>query len=535
MRVERIPLSQIPHVTPLYSDYLSAHAKVSRYYPVPPLKRGWLAEQANARAKDYPLERRQRVADVLDAQNKDWGASRKTLDNITRLRDGDQAVVTGQQVGLFGGPLFAILKAITAVKVAEEATTAGVRAVPIFWLATEDHDVAEVSFANIPAKTHLQKVTILPDAIEGLPVSAVKLDDEIAVAARTASQLLGDSEVSQWIGEFYRPGTTLGDAYARLFARLFAKQGVILLDASSPELHEIAKPVYLKAAAQATEITDALLQRDQELEASGYHAQVKVTRTSTLLFASQDSVRTPVQRSNSHFAIGKEKFSAEDLAARVAARPQDFSANALLRPVVQDFLLPTLAYIGGPAEVAYFAQSAVVYEKLMGRITPILPRISATLLEPHIQRKLTRHQLLLPMVFQGEEILARTLATHGLPPELTAKFAGAKETLNTTLGSLEASLEKLDPTLKAAAERSGKKMKYQLSRLQQRAALAEQRRNADLIRHAHELTSALYPHKNLQEREVAGVYFIARYGMQLIDSLKDSTQSACPDHQVVYL
>lgn len=534
MRAETLPIAQIPHVSRLYFHYLADFSKVLTYYACPPLSRDWL-KTASAVKSAYPNSRRQSVAAVLEAQNKHWGASPKTLENIARLRAGASAVVTGQQVGLFGGPFYAILKALNAVQLAEEAAAGGVDAVPVFWLATEDHDLAEVSFANIPGPTHLQKVTILPEAREDAPISTIPLDDEITIAAKTAAELLGDSEAAQWLRDFYRPGVTLGDAYARLFTRLFADYGLILLDPANAELHHVAQPLYLQATERSSDLTQALLARNKELEAAGYHAQVKVTNSSTLLFMLEDGARTPVQRSNAHFTIGKKKLTADQLKARIAAAPQDFTPNALFRPVVQDYLLPTLAYIGGPAEVAYFAQSAVIYEKLLGRVTPVLPRISATLVEPRIARKLTQHKLLVPMAFQPEEVLARTIATHSLPPELTAKFTSARTTLDIALESLDAALERLDPTLKEAAGRSGSKMRYQLTRLQQRAALAEQRRHQDIARHAHEITTALYPHKNLQEREVAGIYFVARYGLQLIAGLKSLANPTTAEHQVFYL
>ncbi|HUS18679.1 MAG TPA: bacillithiol biosynthesis cysteine-adding enzyme BshC [Terriglobales bacterium] len=534
MRAESLPLTQLPHVSRLYSHYLTDFSKVLPYYACPPLSRDWLQGSAAARAA-YPTSRRKQVAAVLEAQNKGWNASPQALANVERLRSGACAVVTGQQVALFGGPLYAILKAITAIKLAEEATAAGVDSVPIFWLATEDHDLAEVAFANIPSTTHLQKITILPDVGEGSPVGGIVLDHEIATAVNTAAQWLGDSEVTDWLRDCYRPGGTLGNSFARLFTKLFADHGLILLDPANPELHEIAKPMFLQAADKAAELTQSLLRQNQRLESSGYHAQVKVTDSSTLLFVLEAGARTPVHRSNSHFSIGKGKLTVDELNARIDARPEDFSGNALFRPVVQDFLLPTLAYVGGPAEVAYFAQAAVVYEMMLGRVTPILPRISATLVEPKIARKLEQHKLVVPMSFLGEEVLTRTIATHSLPPELTSKFASAKATLETTLQSLDAALEKLDPTMKEAADRSGAKMRYQLNRLEQRAALAQQRRGQDIARHAHELSTALFPHKSLQEREVAGIYFVARYGFQLISDLKSRARAATSDHQLFYL
>lgn len=526
MRSEALPISQLPHISRLYQHYLTDFSKVLPYYGSPPLSQEW----QERRRSDYPAERRQRVAEILQSQNESFGAGPKTLANIGRFRAGANVVVTGQQVSLFGGPLFALLKALTAIKLAEEAN-----AVPVFWMATQDHDLAEVAFANIPAGSHLQKVSILPQAKEGAPVGTIRFDEEVVTAAKTAADLLGESEVAAWLRELYVPGATLGEAYARLFARLFAESGLVVLDPADAELQQLGQPLYAAAAERSEEITQALLARGQELEAKGYHAQVKVTNTSTLLFVLEDEVRTAVQRVNSKFAIGRARISADELKQRIERSPEDFSGNALLRPVVQDFLLPTLAYVGGPAEVAYFAQSAVVYEKLLGQVTPILPRVSATVVEARVAQKLEKYRLVPAMAFQPEEVLLRTMATHAQPAELNAKFQSARQSLESALNSLDESLAKLDPTLQEAAGRSGKKMRYQLGRLEQRAALAETRRNEELPRHAHDIASALYPHKNLQEREIAGAYFVARYGTALIHQLQDEIQPRRPEHQLFYL
>src|SRR4051812_5226652 len=177
MRPECLPISSIPHVSRLFQDYLNNFERVSSFYPRPPFSNIYASE---AKSLNYPADRRQRVADVLEKQNRSWGASAKTLENIARLRQGAAAVVTGQQVSLFGGPLFSLLKALTAVKHAAAATAAGVEAVPIFWLATEDHDLAEVSSTTLYDKAFgLRKLAVSAQAIEGAPVGTVRFGEEI--------------------------------------------------------------------------------------------------------------------------------------------------------------------------------------------------------------------------------------------------------------------------------------------------------------------------------------------------------------------
>ncbi len=542
MKAQCLPFSQIPHTTRLFADFLTYQPNIQPFYPRSPNFNEWLKEEA---AKiSYDSSRRERVAAILERQNKSWDASPKTLANLDRLRKGAAAVVTGQQVGLFGGPMFAIYKALTAVKLAEEATEAGIDAVPVFWLATYDHDLAEVNHVSIPSPDGaLQVLTTPSHDVPGAPVSAVRLGDEIIPIVEQAANLLGDSEAAQFLRDTYRPGETLGTAFARLFARIFADWGVILLDASDPELDRVAEPIYRAAVERSAELTATLLARGEALEAAGYHQQVKVTSSSVLLFTLQQGARTPIHRREHggtvEFLTGSdataEKLSQADLLARISASPELFSPNVLLRPIVEDYLLPTLAYTGGAAETAYFAQAGAVFEALLGRATPIVPRFSATVVEPKTQRLIERHGITVPDVFAGPEALRRQLAERGLPEDLQAAFDAARKSLDSHLLSVKEKLVKLDRTLVDAAETARSKIEYQLERLQSQAARAEAQKSELVTRHAESLSQALYPDKGLQERAIGGVYFLARYGREFLHQLHDAIQPDCHDHQILEL
>ncbi len=420
MKSECLPFSQIPHTTRLFADFLSNYSKVQQFYPRSPYFNQWFKDEALSLA--YEPERRQRVSAILERQNQSWGASPKTLENIGRLRAGAAAAVTGQQVGLFGGPMFSIFKALTAVKLADQATQSGVDCVPVFWLATEDHDLAEVNQVSLlGSDSALRRLTTPSLGVPNAPVGTVHFGPEIQPVVESAAELMGPSEISEFLRQTYRPGETFGTAFARLFARVFADWGVILLDASDPEFHQITEPIYRAAIERAAELDEALLARGRELEAAGYHQQVKVTPSSTLLFTLRNGARVPVHRrvngnGDADFLIEEERVPQAELLRQVASSPQDFSGNALLRPVIQDYLLPTLAYTGGSAEVAYFAQVAVVYEKLLGRVTPIIPRFSATVAEAKPKGLLERYGLRLPDLFHGPETLRELMAARALCP-----------------------------------------------------------------------------------------------------------------------
>jgi bacillithiol biosynthesis cysteine-adding enzyme BshC len=538
VKAQCYPFRQIPHTTQLFSDFLSWSPSIQPFYARSPHFAEWVKDETAA--VSYDSARRVRVADILERQNRAWDASSKTLENIGRLRAGASALVTGQQVGLFGGPLFSAFKALSTVKLAQEATAAGSDCVPVFWLATTDHDLDEISHVSILGPDgSLQKLSATTRGLPDAPVGTMTFGPEIEPVVEAAAGLLGDSEVTKFLREAYRPGENFGSAFARLFSRLFAERGVILLDASDPEFHRMAAPIYSAAIERAAELDDALLARGRELEAAGYHQQVKVTPSSTLLFTLRDGARVPIHRrpngSGTEFLVKDELISSAEMLRRVASEPEQFSANVLLRPVVQDYLLPTLAYVGGAAEVAYFGQGAVVYKALLERATPILPRFSATIVEAKPQALLERYGLSAPDIFQGPDALRETLAKHALPSDLQAAFDRAESSLKQSLGSIQQSLECLDKTLVEAAANAGSKMQHQLEQLRSRAARAELRQSEILGRHSELLGNALYPNKVLQEREIGGVYFVARQSPGLLRDLYNTLRTDCLDHQIMSL
>ncbi|MGC1977049.1 MAG: bacillithiol biosynthesis cysteine-adding enzyme BshC [Candidatus Sulfotelmatobacter sp.] len=543
MKAQCLPFTQIPHSTRLFTDFLAYSPSVQPFYPHSPHFSEW--SKAQASALQYDPSRRERVSAILERQNKSWDASPQTLANLGRLRAGAAAIVTGQQVGLFGGPMFAIYKALTAVKLADEATAAGIDAVPIFWLATSDHDLAEVNHVSIPGPDGLLRtLTTSSHAVPGAPVSNVRLGEEILPVVEEATSLLGDSEASQFLRESYRPGETLGTAFARFYAQLFGQWGVILLDASDAELHHVAAPMYRAAIEGVEDLDAALLARGDALERAGYYQQVKVTPSSVLLFAMHDGARTAIHRlegSNqaAEFVIGSEpgaeKISSSELLDRISSAPENFSPNVLLRPVVQDYLLPTLAYTGGAAEAAYFAQVGAVYEKIIGRVTPIVPRFSATVVESKVQRWLGQYGIAVRDAFDGPEALRQTLAARTLPAGLQVAFERANQSVEESFSGLQEALAKLDPTLVEASQTGASKVRYQLDRLRERAMAAELRRSEVVSRHAVALSQALYPENALQERGVAGVYFVARHGTELLRSIYDTMRTDCHDHQILEL
>jgi bacillithiol synthase len=527
------PFRQIPHTTRLFLDYLDHAPAVHNFYPRSAKFLEWAVEESSN--LNYPSDRRKQLAEILERQNNSFGASAKTLENVFAFRDGALALVTGQQVGLLGGPAFSLYKALSAVKLAEEGRRLGINCIPVFWLATEDHDLDEVNQLKLAGPDgESEALAARVNSPEDAPVGSIHFDQSILQLTQRARELLGESEAAALLAECYQPGESFGTAFAKLFARIFADYGVVLLDGSDPELDQIAVPLYREVIERAAELNQRLRERDHELQAAGYHQQVHITESTTPFFLFEKSARVPLHLSSpGNYRAGARDLSQKELLELAGSAPQSFSPNVLLRPVVQDYLLPTLAYVGGAAEVAYFAQLGVLHQALLGRTTPVLPRFSATLIDSKPQAILERYRLSFADVLRGPEPLSEVLGSRMLDKNLQSSFDQAGAAVQKSMSAIRESLASLDKTLLEAAGNAESKMMHQIEGLRARAARAELRQSEVAERKARLLSAALYPDKTLQEREVAGVSLLAKHGRELLAGLLEQIHPDCVDHQLV--
>lgn len=527
VNVDCYPISLLPRLSRLFVDFASSRE------PIAPFYRNTPAEAPTAVPHQSPAHR-SAVADLLLEQNRVWNAGPTTVANIERLRQGAGAFVTGQQVALFGGPLFTLLKAATIIHRARAAN-----AVPIFWLASEDHDFAEADHVTLPARHALHTLRIPVDpASQGQPVGGLRLGAGIRTVLDRAAELIGGTPEFDLLAASYTPDATFASAFARFLAGAFADFGLIVIDASSRAFHALGAPVLRHAIEQAEALETALHQRDKLLAERGYHSQVLVAPGSSLLFLLDEAtgVRTALRRKNGGWLAGKTSYSTADLLAILEASPERLSPNALLRPVFQDCLLPTVATVGGPAEIAYFAQSQVLFDAILGRVTPVLPRLSATLIEPAIAQVLARHELTLPDILEAHpDELAQRLGARSIPPEGKRHLAATGNALNTELDGLLAWAESLDPGLGRAAHVSASKMRYQMNRLRRLAASYQLQREAGIRRHVDTLCFNLFPDRHPQERTIGGVAYLARYGHGLLSTLVDQANPDCTGHKAIWL
>jgi len=550
MECHCISYRRVPKSSALLLDYLYQFDRVAPFYNGSPFdleSYRHLADQL--RTVTWP---RAELAEILTRQNRSFGCGEETLANIRRLADsGTLAVVTGQQVGLLSGPAFTLYKALTAVKLSQYLSEQGLQTVPVFWLATEDHDLEEVAHTAVFDRD-FNLVSLSDPGERPAPKSQVGhvkltagisaiLDQFDAVLAGAPSTTGDGSESRQRLLEdlrdAYRPGATWGHAFGSFMTRLFRRWGVVLIDPLDNAVHRLSARIYRQALGRASELRTALRERSERLVAAGYHAQVHLNEDGTLLFVNRHGNRLALHTRGSEFALeggdGADQVSRAGLENLIASAPLDFSPNALLRPILQDNLLPTLAYIAGPSELAYLAQSGAIYPEF-GRPMPVIfPRAGFTLVDRRTQKLMKKYRLNVDDAWHGPEHLSQRIAAAGFAEGWSERLDQNEQELTRLLERLRGDIEKLDPTLLDTLQHAEEKIKYQMERLRGKITRAALGRSELLSRHEQLLSRCLAPRKDLQEREVSGVYFLGQASYKVLENILAQIQTRRSDHQTL--
>lgn len=544
-RIESLEFSRIPNQSKLFLQYQQDPRLLSEFYPNAVGSHTEISGFISEVLANYRADRRV-ICDALEETNKNLGAGEKTLANIELLRENDAvAVVTGQQAGLFSGPLYTVYKALSAVKLSECLRGRGIRAVPVFWIASEDHDFEEVSKTSFIEKNG-RLITLKNDpqrTFDDLAVGFVKLDDSIG---ETREKLFGElprteftAELKDLLDETWFPGASYSEAFGRLLAKIFEKYGLVFLDPLNEKLKRAAAPVYTQAVERSGEIVAALIERGRELEEKGYHAQVLIAEDYFPLFLqSADGRRLALKKDkDGTFKVKGEgrAFSLDELARSAESEPERFSPSVVLRGVVQDYLLPTVCYFGGGAEVAYFAQSAEVYRILGRPVTPVFHRQSFTFVPARHGRTLNKYDLNLEKMLAGKESVLPEIVEKFLNPEMARVFADAEERINTELNRLDRHLSELEPTLAESFAKRRQKIIYHIAATRNKFHRAQIEKDEIIKRRLETAFDTLTPGGGLQEREVNVLTFLNLYGKYFIDWIYEAVDLDDKAHRIVYL
>ena len=533
-----IDIRRFPWIRRLTSDYAFEYARVAEFFAGSPADpAAW--SDVITRTQRHPRQR-ERVVELLLAQQERRGAPAEALEATAQLADPNAvAIVTGQQAGLFGGPLFTLLKAITALKLARQVReTHGVPAVAIFWIEAEDHDWAEVRSCGVLDRELAQRVVQLGEltgANQG-PVARVCLDETIETTLTDLAAMVPETEFTPWLLErlrsAYAPGVGMADAFGRWLDAVLGPHGLIVYDAADPAAKPLVADLFARELEQAGRTARLATEAGTRLQAAGYHAQVMPADGSVALFR-LDNGRHPIQRDSGGFRAGEDTFPSADLVAQVRTHPEAFSPNVLLRPLVQDTLFPTACYVAGPNELAYLAQLRGVYDAFGIPMPLMYERATATLVDSNAMRFLTRHDVALESLQAQDEAALNNLLQAQLPASVDAAVQDAARSIDERIALVAQEVIQIDATLEGAARSTLSRMQDDLKKLHAKIIQAAKRKDETLKRQFRHAQAQAFPGGHPQEREIGFVYFLDKYGPALIDRLADDLPIEMGHHWVL--
>lgn len=523
METHCLRLDQLPGSSRLILDYSYQFQNLANFYRYAPYHPDSLTQAA--RAVQYPPERRDRVHTALAAQNPGNPL-------LARFRQpGSVVVATGQQVGYLGGPAYTVYKALTAIQVAKQLEAQGIPAVPVFWLASEDHDLAEVDHAWLfdsqrkPVRHQAERTE------SGSAPVGDRLAPQLDVAALVSvfAHMPFGEQIASLAADAYNGERTYTQAFRVLVERILGEHQILFLDPLDPAIRSASAPLLAEAVRHFAQLAPEVQSRTESLHAAGYHAQVHLESDTSYFFLLENGERLSLKVRGNSFSTGKRTFSASELAGRAV----QISPNALLRPVLQDYLLPTACLVGGPAEIAYLAQSGPLYDALLGRQPVFLPRSGFTLFDEHAARRAASYQLRMADFFVPQTAFVERLAHTRIPPALLGQIERISGQAAHLFDEMRRDLLNFDPTLARASERSQKRVVYQFQKMERKTAREIARREERVREDAAYLRGLVFPEKHLQERLYSFLPFLAVHGTGLIDIVAAQIHENCPDHHVL--
>jgi bacillithiol biosynthesis cysteine-adding enzyme BshC len=536
----RIPVDvrRFPWIRRLAADYAYDFRAVAPFFSGDPSDRAAWAD-AIKRSQAHDRQRKE-IAAVIAAQQERRLAPPRAREAARLLADPRTvAIVTGQQAGLFGGPLFTLLKALTALKLADQVgRDHNVPVVAVFWIDAEDHDWDEVRSCTVfdaelnpqtvalPARTHA----------EPSPVATITLDDSIQ---RTLNDLAGVLPDTAFRGELlaalqvaYAAGTGMADAFGRWVEHVLGDRGLVVYDSADPASKPLVSGVFTRELSMPGQTVRLASLAGSDLIARGYHAQVHAQDESAALFR-LDGGRRAIKKHDGRFIVGDEQFPTDALLKQATERPTSFSPNVLLRPVVQDTIFPTICYVAGPNELAYLGQLRGVYQHFGVPMPLMYPRASATILDSAAMRFQTKYKLPLEALQPQDEAALNELLRAQIPPAVEESFAAAARTIEAQMNQLIAAIPALDPTLEGAAKSTLSRMEHDLQTLHGKMIQAAKRRDETLRRQFMHARVLAFPGGHAQERTIGFVSFLNQYGPALVDRLDEELPLDLGRHWIV--
>ena len=536
-----VDFRKIPGTSKLFSDFLYDFQKVEKFYAGDFRKdKNYLRVFKSIKDKKY---QREYLSSILKEQNQRFGSGSEALKNIELLQKSESLVVfTGQQVGLFGGPLYTIYKAITTLKLAQALSFRFSRPfVPLFWLDSEDHDFEEVrSTCIVDKENQIQEIKYSPAKVSsGSPMYQVVLEEEITSCIELLISSLHPSEfkdkVVQKLDEFYVKGETISNSFAKWIADLLGKCGLVIVDPGDKELKELAVELFLKEIENPNKSIKLVKETGERLKSSGYHQQVIKPEEMINLFLEVEGKRSSLKWSGDLIEVvgSDRKITREEFMHIIENEPQRLSPNVVLLPLMRSFLFPTAVYIGGPGEISYYAQLKSVFEFYDIPMPVVYPRASLSLIEDKVKQVFQKYSIDFTDLFQDTEILINSILKNKFPNPLDKTLEEKRERIKETLNDLEKKLLLSEPDLKSNIENTSGKIDYELKRLGEKLFQVHRQKNQTLKEQIYKAKNNLLPENKLQERVLNLLPFLIKYGFEFVDFLYDQVDIEKIDHQLL--
>jgi bacillithiol biosynthesis cysteine-adding enzyme BshC len=540
LKATGIDVRTFPWIRPLAGDYAYNFRRVEGLYAGNPMEpEAW--RDAVARAQQKTRDRAALVS-LLQAQQEHRNAPPAAGAAAARLADpASVAVVTGQQAGVFGGPLYTLLKALTAIQLARRTERElHVPVVAVFWVDAEDHDWPEVRSCTVLDAEFQPRTATLAD-LEGageLPIARLQLDarveETIAELASSLQQTEFTPQILADIRAAWKPGTGMACAFARWIETLLGPHGLVVFESADRAAKPLVADVFAKELSSPGRTAALAAEAGEALAARGHAPQVVPQPDSVSLFRLNGG-RTPIKKQGDHLVIGETTHSSEELAQEAAASPGRFSPNVLLRPIVQDTLFPTICYVAGPSELAYLGQLRGVYEAFEVPMPLFVPRSSATLLDSGATRFIEKYGVPFFDLRTPDESALNKLLEAQLPASVEESLRDAATQTQQAMARVVEALPALDATLAGAAKTTLGKMEHELRSLHSKVIHAAKKRDETLRRQFVRAQAQAFPHGHPQERTLGVVYFLNKYGPGLVDLLLDELPIDPGQHWLITL
>lgn len=523
----------------LFQVYVDDFDRLDSFYEINPFDEAAIERKASAISSKGD---RHGTAEILHSFNKQFDVDQATIKNINRLKKDDAlAIVTGQQLGLYGGPVYTMFKTITAIHLANRLEKKWTRpVVPVFWLADEDHDYDEIRTVNILNGDGLESFSLPKKNGVIPPVSEIILPKELHPLKKQIRSTLIDTDFSNDLWELlnscFSTGSTFLGGFGQFMSRLFSKHGLVLAGSNNSVVKEETKRVLKKTIRKADDITSALESQSQKIS-KRYHQQVTLNK-SHLFFLDPKAGRTKIvhEKNNWRTSTGHQ-WSAKELLSDIDEQPALFSPDVFLRPVIQDALLPTLGYVGGPGELAYYGQMKTFYHCFDQKMPVIYPRFSGTFLEPAIVRIFNELPFEINEYNSRIEDLESAFVDRTEQLDIETLFDTWKEEYSSVSTSYEQSIKEVDESLEGAAEKAKAHFSNELDQLKSKVYRAIKKREKTQMARILRVQQNLFPGRNLQERTLSGIYYMNKFGLDIWDRLLEEMESgeSLDQHKLIYL